>query len=430
MQSPLFREEVLESHKKNAYGTVVLTYPITNWVLVACALGLITLLISFAVFTKYTRHEKISGVLEPSEGVVKLYAPQIGKLKSSSIRQGAIVHKGDVLLTFASEHETKNGLPIEAELDKQLNGQLVDLRQELVSTLALQQADAATSRSTLASLLSNRENLNAELSKMRKRVDYTKTALNSYEKLAQSGYMSLLQVQAKNDELIDQEIRLHEVTQSIATLEADIKRVQHDLENLPLRASVAKAQLGRTISNAQSEISKQQKAHNWTIVAPCDGVISVLNIAENQTADLGTPLIIIIPKNSRLRAKIYAPSHSIGFLRQGQSVNLKFDAFPFQKFGFIKGRLLSVAESPILSSEISLGTRLAVSGGLESTAINSSSSSEPMYTIIIDLENQFVNAYGTRQRLLPGMQVEADIQLDTRTVYEWLLEPLYSMSQR
>jgi membrane fusion protein len=47
--------------------------------------------------------------------------------------------------------------------------------------------------------------------------------------------------------------------------------------------------------------------------------------------------------------------------------------------------------------------------------------------VVIALESQNVIAYGEPRALRAGMAVEADVLLETRHLYEWVLEPLYSL---
>ena len=55
---------------------------------------------------------------------------------------------------------------------------------------------------------------------------------------------------------------------------------------------------------------------------------------------------------------------------------------------------------------------------------------EPMYRVTVALASQHVNAYGKAQPLQSGMLLEADVMQDKRRLYEWVLEPLYSLSGR
>jgi membrane fusion protein len=132
---------------------------------------------------------------------------------------------------------------------------------------------------------------------------------------------------------------------------------------------------------------------------------------------VGVPLVTVVPSNSKLQAILYAPSRALGFLKPGQAVKIKLDAFPYQKFGVAEGKVISIADSPVRASESSAGTRLATS----------TETGEPMYTVRVELDKQIIEAYGNQQRLRPGMQLDAEIQLDTRRIYEWVLEPLFSL---
>jgi membrane fusion protein len=53
-----------------------------------------------------------------------------------------------------------------------------------------------------------------------------------------------------------------------------------------------------------------------------------------------------------------------------------------------------------------------------------------VYRVAVALDSQTMKAYGEAKRLLPGMEVEADALLDTRRLYEWVLEPLYALAGR
>jgi membrane fusion protein len=52
----------------------------------------------------------------------------------------------------------------------------------------------------------------------------------------------------------------------------------------------------------------------------------------------------------------------------------------------------------------------------------------PLYQVLVSLEAQDVIAYGEPRDLRAGMAVEADVLLETRRLYEWVLEPLLSLT--
>ena len=114
---------------------------------------------------------------------------------------------------------------------------------------------------------------------------------------------------------------------------------------------------------------------------------------------------------SNLQADLYLPTRSIGFLETGHSVNINYEAFPYQKFGAYSGKISQVAMSVIMPGEPVSGLTFQ----------------EPVYKAIAALENQHVQAYGKEIPLRSGMTLSADVVLDKRSLFEWLLEPVYSL---
>lgn len=377
--SDLFRPEVLASDSKRAFGSVVLVYPVTNWFLLALALGLLAVLASFAVFGQYTRHASVAGVLEPSQGVVKLYPTQGGVLKAALVREGQAVRKGDVLLVFGLEHADASGRPVEAEVDAKLRQQIANLHTELGGSLKLHEADAASQRQTLAALQRNRAILQSEIQTQTKRVQSAEQAAARFERLRKDGFMPELQTQQRQDELMDQQLRLQSLHSAATSADADIERLARAIESTPLKRQVAQAQIARSLAGTESELSRQQAGRAWSLVAPCDGVVASLTITHGQSATGGAPLVTIVPAGAQLQATLYAPSRSLGFLRVGQPVKMKLDAFPFQKFGVAEGTVLSIADSPVRAAEASPGNRLATSYD----------TGEPLYTVRVALARRF-----------------------------------------
>lgn len=98
---------------------------------------------------------------------------------------------------------------------------------------------------------------------------------------------------------------------------------------------------------------------------------------------------------------------------------LRYEAFPFQKFGSYKGTILEIARSAVSPSELS--HKLS---GLSALYTNN----EPIYQITAELASQDVMAYGEHVPLRPGMQLQADVMVEKRRLFEWMLEPLYTVS--
>jgi membrane fusion protein len=138
-----------------------------------------------------------------------------------------------------------------------------------------------------------------------------------------------------------------------------------------------------------------------------------------QSVTPGVALASLLPADARLQAVLFAPSSAVGFVRSNQSVQLRYQAFPYQKFGHQSGEVVQVSRSPLQASELAaLPLQSAVAAA------------EPLYRITVALDRQTVAAYGQSQALSPGMQLEADVLLDRRRLIEWLFEPVLGIAGR
>ncbi len=98
---------------------------------------------------------------------------------------------------------------------------------------------------------------------------------------------------------------------------------------------------------------------------------------------------------------------------------MRYQAYPYQKFGHAKGKVITVSKTALPANEISA---IANQGG------GNQQNSEPLYSITVELASQTINAYGKQQKLQSGMLLDADVMQEKRRLYEWVLEPLFSLT--
>jgi len=98
----------------------------------------------------------------------------------------------------------------------------------------------------------------------------------------------------------------------------------------------------------------------------------------------------------------------------GQEVKIKFDAFPYQKFGLYGGVVDQISKNIMIPGEVKLPVDLK----------------EPVYKISVKLNKQTVTAFGREQHLQVGMLLQGDIVRHRSRIIDWVLEPLYSLKGR
>ena len=110
------------------------------------------------------------------------------------------------------------------------------------------------------------------------------------------------------------------------------------------------------------------------------------------------------------------PSRAIGFIEPGSRVVLRYQAFPYEKFGQQYGRVDDVSRSALSPADVA--------------SLVGQQAREPLYRVQVALDRQTVPAYGKAEPLKPGMALEADILMERRRLIEWMFEPLYGIGHR
>ena len=123
-----------------------------------------------------------------------------------------------------------------------------------------------------------------------------------------------------------------------------------------------------------------------------------------------------------LHAHLYAPTRKAGFVRAGQAVWLRLDAYPYQKYGMARGVVAHVSDAPLAPEDLPTGQ-----GG---PLLAAAQSGEPLLRITVHMAQQHVVADGRRWPLRPSTTLEADVLQERRAVWEWLFEPLLAARER
>ena len=163
----------------------------------------------------------------------------------------------------------------------------------------------------------------------------------------------------------------------------------------------------------QNRVQEDAKREN-VIRAPIAGVVTNIAVARGETIAENALLATVLPKGSGLQAQLLVPTRAIGFVRPGNEVVLRYDSFPFQRFGQYRGTVEAVS-------------RTVWSPGEKVGPMNAR---EPVYRIDVKLDKQLVSANGQEFALRPGMLVNADLLLEKRTVFEWVFEPVLEFRAR
>ena len=419
LPSSLFRAEVMRARQVQWLGSIRIGRPPSFAWVTGISLLLAAALITFSIWGEVTRKAKLPGLLVPTAGMLNLSAPQAGVVSDLLVKEGELVQAGQVLLRLKTERSTALG---DAGA---LNAQALAQRRATLETEALltrqqgrQRAQALNDR--VRSLQAEERQAQGELEAHQLRVALALKSQDRFTELAAQGFVSQLQVQQKQEDLLDLQLRERNTQRSLQALQREAQSLRAEMVNLQTSEQTSLAQLERGIASLSQEATENDARNGLVIKAPQAGRVSALTWHVGQSVQAGQTLLGLVPESPSdgqvLEAQLYAPSRTAGFVRQGQTVWLRYAAYPYQKFGMAEGVVDSVSQTPIAAQDLPSGQSQAL--------MNAAQSNEPLYRIGVRLKAQAITTYGRAQVLKVGMALDADVLQDKRAVWEWLLEPV------
>lgn len=420
---PLFRAEVLAARQAQWLGGIRIARPLSFSVVTGAALTMAAALIAFACWGEVTRKVTVHGVLLPVGGLINVAAPQAGVIAETLVQEGDTVQAGQPLLRLRAERITAQGdaalLTAQALAARRAS---LDTERRLTEQSLQQRLDALASREQ--SLRSEERQAQADLETHSLRLQLAQKSLQRQQELAGSGFVAAAQVQQKQEELLDLQLRERSAQRNLQALQRDLQAVRADRDALQTQTRTALAQLERSQATLGQEATEADSRNGLTVTAPQAGRVSALTLTPGQALQVGQTLMSLVPmaggQATDLQAQLFAPSRTAGFVRTGQQVWLRYAAFPYQKFGMAKGEVVAVSRSPIAPQDLPNGQAQAL--------VAAAQANEPMYRITVRLPAQIVLTYGQSTPLTPGMVLEADVRQDSRKVWEWLMEPALAVA--
>jgi membrane fusion protein len=422
----LFRAEVLAERQTQYLGTVLLAPRLSDRLFTFAAVIATAAILGLLYYGEFTRKARINGWLVPQEGLVRVFAPQPGVVTGLFAKEGAQVHKGERLLTLSAELQSSTLGATQAEIAKRLverRAALRDERSQRERLLAQQQRGYGN---RLAALGSEQAQIERDIQLMKSRVALSQRNVAMNRELRDQGFISEQRMQMVEGDKLEQEARLGALQRQRIALMRDRAALEGDLNDLPLKTGTEIATIERNIAAMEQELAETEARREIVIPAPQDGTVTAILAELGGQANIASPLLSIVPAGTTLDAHLYGPSRAVGFVHPGQRVLLRYQAYPYQKFGHYEGAVTSVSRSAVSPGE--LPPQLASITGVTGVAGASGGAAEPVYRITVTLVRQTVTAYGQQMPLQPGMQLEADVAIETRRLYEWVLDPLYTIT--
>lgn len=409
----LFRPEVKAYTRTRLSGDVILAAPLAATVLTVLVLVATAGVLTFACFGTYASKESVRGWVTPTHGFIEVGPASPGAVEEILVQEGQRVAAREALATVRTALETKDGSVMDRLSQAATREEQASQVQEAASIERLRQRETEI-RSRLTALLREREHTVERVQIQVSRVELARENIQRVEQIANEGYFPKIQVREREAALLAALDYLAQLKGAVLAVEREISALRTELRSLPSELASVRAEAdAQRAAISQRRINAEAQGSEL-LRAPVAGRVLALPRQVGQAVEPATPLVIIAPEDARLEAELFVPSRAAGFIRAGQTVKLKYEAFPFQRFGAGLGTVRSVSRTVIAPTD-------ALAAGIKVD--------EPVFRVRVRIQEEAVRAYGDAVPLQPGMLLNAEIITDRRTLLAWLLDPVRAAVQ-
>lgn len=267
---------------------------------------------------------------------------------------------------------------------------------------SLQAFDSEISRQQAAMNVAN-----IETDMLSKTIPITREQLDAKKLLYRNKIVSKTEVSVLKQTLYEQEARLNTAmenkAQAVAAIDSLLARKLEKTATFRESAALRRREALRQIASVSHSIFKEEQRQRYRrLIAPVSGVVHQLSVhTVGAVVNPAEQLLTLVPAETPLEIEAFVLNKDIGFLSVGLPVEIKYEAFPFTRYGITAGTLAALSSDAVIDE--SLG---------------------PVYKATVKLNSQSVQADGRRINLSPGMLATVEVKTGTRKIIDFFLSPL------
>ncbi|MEB6128408.1 HlyD family secretion protein [Klebsiella pneumoniae] len=420
MLKKLYRKEAVEYKKNHWRGKALLLNGLPAWLILLLSTLFLMALISALIFGKFTQRIDVKGEVITLPHSINVFSPQQGFIIKQYVKIGDIVKKDQALYEIDVSRNTSSGNVSAAQIasinDKIENSndiikKLIDNKSQTINALNEQ---LKTSTDSLKETNRMLQNTQAGLKKMH-------ANLASYDKYLSDGLITKDQYNYQHSLYFQQQSAYQSLVSQKMQLESQITQLNSDRVT---KAADFDNQISSQYNQAndyKNQLVESNANGNLIIKATSDGRVESLSATQGQTVENGSSLAQIKPTgNVEYYLILWLPNNAIPYLKVGDPINIRYDAFPSDKFGQFPGTILSISSMPASRQEMSEYTNVSDGTAQQELAL---------YKAIVKIKDKEFKHNGKTLRLSNGLKAQAVVFLEERPLYMWMFTPVYKISQ-
>ena len=412
--SKLFRQEALDAQSQRLVGSISLAQPLSIKLTIVIIVVVVIVILTFLFTSHYARKETVQGFLRPDKGLIKNYSNRNGTVKEVYVKEGDLVKTGAPLISIITRQNMTSGEELSEKLISELTKQIQFLEDEANQNQRLEIQELSRAEQRHMALKNSRVVILNQKRLLQEKLALLAQRKAQHQKLYKEGFISEMGFQQEKESYLTVRQEVKSLERTLLEQKDELQQLVYDQKHIPEQYQLKLREIERRKSDLNNQLSETRTNYSYVIRATHEGMVTAIQVAEGTPLNVTRPLLTLLPEGAELVAELLLPTRSAGFVQTGDTARLRFEAFPHQRFGFLESKITRIDKALITEGEADLPINLA----------------EPVYRLQAKLDQQIIQGYGKEFNLKSGMLFDADIILDRRSLIEWILDPIYSLSGR
>lgn len=421
MSKNLYRKEAIEYKRHHWKGKALLLAGLPAWLVLSLSALFLTALVCALIFCKFTQRVDVKGEVITLPHSINVFAPQQGFIVKQFVKIGDVVKKNQPLYEIDVSRSTKSGNVSAAQIEV-INEKIANsdniikkLEDNKNQTLSALNAQLKTTTDSLKETNRMLVNTQAGLKKMHDN-------LSSYDKYLNNGLITKDQYNYQHSLYFQQQSAYQSLVSQKMQLESQITQLNSDKITKAADFDNQISSQYNQSNDYKNQLVESNANGNIIVKSTSDGRIESLSATQGQTVDNGSSLAQIKPTgNVEYYLVLWLPNNTIPYLKTGDTINIRYDAFPSDKFGQFPGEIISISSMPASRQEMSEYTNVSNSGNQQQELA--------LYKAIVKIKDKQFEYDGKKLSLSNGLKAQAVVFLEERPLYMWMFTPVYKITQ-
>lgn len=414
----MFRQEAIDNQRMKWRGRALLLPGIPVWGTTGLCLFFFIAFLTFAIAGTYTRRVNVTGEISTYPRAANVYSAVQGIVVKQFVTEGQVIAVGAPIYQIDVSKSTRSGV-ISDNQRRDIDGQLARIAQIINRLESSKQATLIMLEQQKAQYTAAFTRSTDILKRAQEGIRIMKENMENYRHYQTKGLIN-------KDQLTNQVALYYQQQNNLLGLSGQNEQNALQITALESQIHIQGAEFDNQIYQMELqryELQKERQNIDATgdiiVRALAGGRIDSLSVTVGQMVNVGDSLLQIIPQNiDRYALVLWVPNDAIPYITAGDKVNVRYDAFPAEKFGQFAGTVSVISKAPASPQEM-----LTYQGAPKAAL----TAAVPYYKVIVMPEKQAIAYDGKRLSLENGMKAQSTLFLEKRKMYQWMLSPFYDM---